>query len=196
MAMNLMTQALNAEQQEIARLLIVVAGQNAGDVYLGKRGRRRYRLHTPFDAMLDLSDPSSVFPVMLHNLCESGIGFLARRQFSRGENLYIREFTDDGTSAWLRIQVTHCTQCVSGFIIGAEHYCPISEEDWAPTEDALERGADLYEETHSSTATPPRRQGLLAWLGLDLMETPPRSTPRSMHRKKSKGSPSPVFSNR
>jgi len=195
MAMQVSSQALNAEQQEIARLLNVVAGQNAGDVYLGKRGRKRYRLHTPFDAMLDLSDPSSAFPVMLHNLCEAGIAFSSRREFSRGNNLYIREFTEDGTSTWLRIQVTHCTQCVSGFLIGAEHYCPIHEEDGEPTEDALQSGADPHEESHPNT-TPPPRQGLLAWLGLDLIGTPPRSTPRSVRPKKSKGSPSPVLSNR
>ena len=154
---------LNAEQQEIARLLDFVASQTPGDPYTGKRRNLRYRLPVQFEATLDPAGAADVFPVTLHNVCETGIAFLSRTEIPPRKNIYLRQFSAGWTSDWIGAHVTHCTKSLRGFIIGAELHNPIQQSDWIS---ALDTSADTPQDEADPYVPPDTLRGrLMIWLG-------------------------------
>jgi hypothetical protein len=159
------SQSPQSDKQEISRLVAAASEESRGDVYAGKRQLPRYSTGMPLEAVLDKSRTSEAFPVTMHNVSDTGLAFWAKREIEPGEDVFLREFSDDDNSAWVGAEVTHCTAGIRGFLIGAQFHHPLEPEERAP------EPADLVAVGHEANAPtaapdgPSKRKGLLDWLG-------------------------------
>ncbi len=116
------------------------------------------------EASVESADATEVYPVTLHNISLVGIAFWIRQELEPGQDVFVREFCGGDSAVWVGAQVTHCTQGIRGFVIGAEFHHPgeaaTLRELTADDED--EEALDEVE-----IVQPPKRRGFLSWLGLD-----------------------------
>ena len=172
------------------RLVKMASEQSRGDRYTGKRRKRRFKSPSlQLEAAFDPWDPSEVFSVTSHNIGLTGTAFWARREIEPGTNVYLREFTVEGTSRWVGAHVTHCAFGIRGYLVGAEFHHPVTaagaeannnqpegerprpagcglSASFAGSEhDASDLGHDNAKEEGDEKSSSKRR-GLLGWLGL------------------------------
>ena len=100
------------------QLVAVAVGKP--DHYTGKRAGLRYTAGVQLDITTDPSSVSAVQIATMHNASEGGFSFWTRTRMTKGDTLFVREFSSDKPNEWVRTRVCHCTQGIKGFLVGAE----------------------------------------------------------------------------
>lgn len=118
-----MTAAIGNEL-EVKRLMRIAEEIGMPDSYSGKRATPRVKTGLRLELTTDLSQSDDVQTISMHNLSESGLAFWSKQQFNRNATVYLREFSEDQPRPWLQAHVTHCTNGIRGFLIGAEFDLP------------------------------------------------------------------------
>jgi len=118
-----MTQSMTTaigDELEVKRLMRIAGESGMPDSYSGKRANQRVRNSLRLELTTDLSQMGDLLTISMHNLSTSGLAFWSRQQFNRNATVYLREFSEDQPRPWLQAHVTHCTNGIRGFLVGAE----------------------------------------------------------------------------
>ena len=118
-----MTAAMG-DMLEVKRLMRIAEESGMPDSYSGKRASQRVKTSLRLELTTDLSQTGDLRTISMHDLSESGLAFWSKQRFQRSTTVYLREFSDDQPWPWLKAQVTHCTNGIRGFLIGAEFELP------------------------------------------------------------------------
>ncbi len=97
---------VQAREKEVQRL-IDSASEGEVDGYAGKRGHTRFAEGVLLDVTTDPGSEASVWGVTMHNISESGFSFQSRVELSPGTEIFVREFTEDGSRLWVPARVRH-----------------------------------------------------------------------------------------
>ena len=160
------TQVPKSDQRAIESLVNAAAEFSRGDGYRGKRRKKRFNSGLKLEAVLDLADSESPFPITMQNVSGLGIAFWARFEIERGTDLYIREFSSGDPHDWIGISVTRCAAGLRGQLCGAEFHNPVTEVDLPRVQfEADDAGEECTDETDEATSRS-SGGGLLGWLGL------------------------------
>lgn len=106
-------------KREIARLIVAAGECGETDFYAGKRDSTRVAGTMQLEVTRDPDDPSTIWPAMMHDLSDTGVGFWSKRDLPRRTMIYVREFSQDGSGVWLPARVQHRTVGIRGFLVGA-----------------------------------------------------------------------------
>lgn len=109
--------AIDSGLKSVARLVKSVANSGEVDNYAGKRHKARIS-----DAVqLEMTETvgATPFAVSMHNISENGCAFWIKHKIEIHGLVYVREFTGDNSAAWIPARVTHCTQGIRGYLVGA-----------------------------------------------------------------------------
>lgn len=162
--MSTMPMALpHAECKEIARLLSIAAEHGRGDQYSGKREQPRFSSSLQLEGALDTSAGAGPITITLHNISVNGIAFWVRQEVLPGTVFFVREFSNNNRCPWVEVCVTHCTQGIRGFVIGAEFRYPVPEDLRPRTHEEPPQEEADEEPGEPETS---KGRGLLGWLGL------------------------------
>ncbi len=107
-----------AAREALTRLMSHSADVLA-DSYAGKRRHTRYSTNLRLEVTEQNPGTSPVVTATAHNFSKDGISFRSKRQFRPGTILCLREWASDQSGVWLTAEVQHCTQGLTGFLIGA-----------------------------------------------------------------------------
>ncbi len=126
-----MSDYANGDEQLEAVLSLLQKGQTNGkaDSYIGKRRWRRYRLSTPLEVTFDPNVCGGTWRVTTHNVSGGGLGFWSAHAFARGERIYIREASEDGSSVWLIGRISYSVLGLNGYLTGVAFEC-VTEPDY------------------------------------------------------------------
>lgn len=122
-----MTQSMTAatgDKLEVKRLMRIAGESGVPDSYSGKRASPRVKNGLRLELTTDLSQTGDVRTISMHNLSESGLAFWSKQRFKRSATVYLREFSDGRPRPWLQAHVTHCTNGIRGFLVGAQFDLP------------------------------------------------------------------------
>ncbi len=104
------------ERKSVAHLIQSAADSGEVDSYAGKRHTARVSEGVQLEMTEDMN--KKAIAVSMHNVSETGCAFWIKRKLEIHSPLYLREFTEDNSGAWMPACVTHCTQGIRGFLIG------------------------------------------------------------------------------
>jgi len=117
------------EKAAIRRLLTVARQEGRPDPFLAKRRWVRYTLGISLDVTTDPQDPSARWSAVMHNVSGGGIGFWSKRKVPAGASIFVRQYSDDDSSQWIPLHVSHCTIGIQGYLIGAAYEHPESPDN-------------------------------------------------------------------
>jgi len=101
-------------------IALVQSAQSSGEIdhYPGKRSAIRITEALQIEFTTDPSG-EKILSATMHNVSETGCSFWSRKKMDRGYIIFVREFSPECPNGWIQARVTHCTQGVQGFLIGA-----------------------------------------------------------------------------
>ena len=102
--------------KSVAHLIESAADCGEVDSYAGKRHTARISEGVQLEMTEDVN--KKAVAVSMHNVSETGCAFWIKRKLETHTPLFLREFTEDNSGAWMPAYVTHCTQGIRGFLIG------------------------------------------------------------------------------
>lgn len=111
---------LETAGSEIQRLVESAGEDGHPDQFIGQRGSTRFAAGMQLDVSTDPAVPNCTWPVITHNVSDSGFAFWSKRQFRMGCEIVVREFSSDNSLPWVRAAVTHCTTGIKGYLVGAQ----------------------------------------------------------------------------
>ncbi|HRX86155.1 MAG TPA: PilZ domain-containing protein [Phycisphaerae bacterium] len=150
---------VQAQTEEITRILVDAARHAAGDFYGGKRTHKRFFASNPFEADAEIAEDHQQFPVTLHDVSASGLSCWSKHRLDEDAPVRVREFTSDDSGVWLSARVTHCTPGIRGFLVGAQF-------DYPAEDDVLEQLAAESEPQPVPAAPPSWWRRILNSLGI------------------------------
>ena len=160
------TLAPKSSQQAIESLVSLAAEFSRGDGYRGKRKKKRFNSGLKLEAVFDLTDSTSPFPIAMQNVSGLGVAFWTRFEIDPGTDLYLREFTGEDPGDWIGVNVTRCAPGIRGLLCGAEFHHPVTDVDLPRVAfEPDDPDEECTEETDEGTS-PSKSGGLLGWLGL------------------------------
>jgi len=107
------------QKEEIGRL--VSEAMDAGYPVTQNRGRRaaRFSVGMLLDATTNPSLQTGLWMVTMHNVSESGIAFWSKKPVGVRSDIWVRESTEEDSAPWISAYVTHCTNGLTGPLVGA-----------------------------------------------------------------------------
>lgn len=102
------------------------------DRYAGKRAWMRFKAAERLEVTAAVNDPLSYASATMHNVSRGGCAFWSKRSFEGGTIIYVRQFLPDGSAAWLRARVRHCTAGLRGYLTGVSFDLPEIEAPGMP----------------------------------------------------------------
>ena len=108
--------AVDTKLKGVAQL-VESAADGEVDSYAGKRHNARITEGVQLEVTEDLR--GKPVAVSMHNVSDTGCAFWIKRKLDVHSLLYVRQFTQDNSAAWMPARVTHCTQGIRGFLVGA-----------------------------------------------------------------------------
>lgn len=109
-----------APPDEAVKHLVETARRTGlADHYAGKRHHIRYAEMMLLDAAENTRGATTSWPVNMENVSMGGIAFWSKRSVRPNSYIRVREFTADGTGAWVTLRVAYCIVGIRGFLIGA-----------------------------------------------------------------------------
>ena len=154
-----MTQSMTAaigNELEVKRLMRIAEEIGMPDSYSGKRATPRVKNGLRLELTTDLSQTGDVRTISMHDLSESGLAFWSKQRLERSATVYLREFSGDQPRPWLQAHVTHCTNGIRGFLIGAEFHLPAPQAAPSPARGSRARPRTRMSPTRHRPAYPPR----------------------------------------
>ena len=106
-------------RREISRLMEAAAREGGADLYLGKRGTRRFAQKMQLEVTTDPNDPAATWAVTMHNISERGFAFWSRRALGPGTFICMREFSGHKTRPWIPARIRYGAVGVRGHLMGA-----------------------------------------------------------------------------
>ncbi len=141
--------SLQSDEHEIARLIAhaKVAGQP--DPFFGKRRWVRYQLGMRLEVTTGSGKPGDKWPVLMHSISGGGFGVWSKKELIKGESIFVRQWSETGSTPWLPAGVTHCTVGLQGYLVGArfENPCPPDQSGELAAPEAEGAGTALGEGT-------------------------------------------------
>lgn len=114
------SKTIAADRKEIARLVGMAAEAAVTDGYTGKRRTWRWSCGLPLEVTTNPDDPLAAWPVTMHDVSHFGVSFWSRKNLPANNAIYVRAYASDARRPWLPAHVKHRTQCLRGYLIGAE----------------------------------------------------------------------------
>jgi len=103
----------------ISHLVEAAGAEGEPDSYAGKRLSTRFADGMRLEVSLDPKSPKGSWAVFMHNVSDGGFAFWSKQKLPARTPLYVREFSDDESAAWVGATVQHCSTGIRGFLVGA-----------------------------------------------------------------------------
>lgn len=112
------------EEAAVRALFETAQQQGAPDTYVGKRRWTRYRIGMPLEVALDPSVPAGSWRVITHNISRGGLGFWSKQALSEDEEVFVREWSEEGSGGWMTGHVTYSVLGINGYLVGVSFKYP------------------------------------------------------------------------
>jgi len=109
---------------QVAQWVESASQQGEADAYAGKRDCIRFAEGMSLEVTLNPDRPAASWRVYMHNVSHGGFAFWSKKTVLAWATVFVREYTDDNSLAWVKARVTHCTMGIRGFLIGAAFELP------------------------------------------------------------------------
>lgn len=96
------------------------------DVYLAKRGEKRYFTEAlPLDVRRPVAPAAIPLAAHLASVSPHGIGMVLREPLEPGEIIQVRGWSEANELAWADARVVHVSRGPAGFLVGAQLLVPL-----------------------------------------------------------------------
>jgi len=115
-----------SRDDQVAQWVESARHQGEADAYAGKRHSIRFTEGMSLEVTLNPDRPAASWRVYMHNVSHGGFAFWSKKCVPAWATVFVRDYTDDNSLAWMMARVTHCTVGIRGYLVGAafEHPPP------------------------------------------------------------------------